>query len=60
MVVDLNPARIEAREVVHMRSILIMEYTNRLSIESESIPSPNHNSLERKGSRTTVRLLLTI
>jgi hypothetical protein len=49
MVVDSNPARVKAREVVHTRSILIMEYSNTLSMELESIPSPNHYSLETKG-----------
>jgi hypothetical protein len=36
-VLDSNPARVKAREEVHLRSILITEDSNTLSIESDSI-----------------------
>jgi hypothetical protein len=41
MAVDSNPARVKAREVVQTRRILIMEYSNTLSIETQTRTSPN-------------------
>jgi hypothetical protein len=46
---DSNPARVKAREEVHTLRILIVEDSGTLSIESDTIPSPNQYSLEAKG-----------
>jgi hypothetical protein len=57
---DSNPARVKGQEEVHTLSILTIEDSNTLSIELDTIPSPNQYSLEPRGSRTTVQLVLPV